>query len=98
MNTKLISRTTKNVSIRFSPERHLLVRTLAARDDKSINEFVQDLVDAEVARRADEVREEALRTMQAIAMVTGQVAPPTGEAVGTMSSQRARKIQKISTP
>ena len=89
--------TTKNVSIRFTLDRHLLVRTLAARDDKSINEFVQDLVDVEIARRADEVRAEAARTMAAIDAVTGVGLPPTGPEV-PMTKERAKAIEEYSIP
>jgi hypothetical protein len=98
MPSKLASKMTKNVSIRFTPERHLLVRTLAARDDKSINEFVQGLVDAEIGRRADEVREEAERTMQAIAAITGVAAPARSSVPATVTRERAKRIQQFSTP
>lgn len=68
----------KNVSIRFTPERHLLVRTLAARERVSINDFVQGLIDNELIRRGADIREEAAKTLDAIDVVTASMKQPVG--------------------
>jgi hypothetical protein len=56
----------KSVTVRFTPERHLLVRTLAARERKTIDGFVQGLVERELAARGEDLREEAQKTIDAI--------------------------------